>query len=80
MMDGYDMGSGGWITMILFWAVLVAAIVWAVRILPGRRGVPPVGPAERPGEILDRRLARGEIDTETYDQLHARLAGEDSRR
>lgn len=75
MMDGYDMGSGGWTVMILFWAVVVAAIVWAVFVLPARRGAVQAGAVERPRDILDARLARGEIDTETYDQLRAKLAG-----
>lgn len=74
MMDGYDMGSGGWTVMILFWAVVVAAIVWAVFVLPARRDAVQAGAVERPRDILDSRLARGEIDTETYDQLRAKLA------
>ena len=32
-----------------------------------------VGAGERPGEILDRRLASGEIDAETYDALRDKL-------
>ena len=32
------MGWGGMIGMVLFWVVLIAAIVWAVsRLLPGRQ-------------------------------------------
>lgn len=69
MMDGFDMGSGGWIAMILYWTVLVLVVVWAVSQLR------PAAPAERPLEILDRRLARGEIDTATYEQLRAKLTG-----
>lgn len=80
MMDGYDMGSGGWIVMVLFWAVVVAAIVWAVFVLPARRDAVQAGAGavERPRDILDARLARGEIDTETYDQLRAKLAADGS--
>ena len=73
MMDGYDTGSGGWVVMILFWTVLVGAIVWAVVLVPARRGREPAAPAERPRDILDARLARGEIDTETYDRLRAKI-------
>jgi len=69
MMDGYDMSSGGWIVMILFWTVLVLLVVWAVSQFR------PAPTAERPLEILDRRLARGEIDADTYEQLRAKLTG-----
>ena len=78
MMDGwYDggMGGGWWILMILFWVGLIAAIVWAGAQLFARPG--PVdhagGAGERPGEILERRLASGEIDAETYDALREKL-------
>jgi uncharacterized membrane protein len=67
MMDGFDISPGGWIAMLLFWTVLVLVVVWAVSQLR------PAAPAERPLEILDQRLARGEIDTATYDQLRAKL-------
>jgi len=79
MMDGYGPGGAGWIVMSLIWIVLLAAIVIAlVRIFPGRddrtAAAPPhVAPPERPLEILDRRLASGEIDLETYDRLRERL-------
>ena len=38
--------------------------------MPDAEAVP-----ERPEEILDRRLARGEIDQATYEQLRATLRG-----
>jgi putative membrane protein len=69
MMDGFDMSSGGWITMVLVWMVLVLIVIWAVRLLR------PVPGGEQPLEVLDRRLARGEIDAATYDQLRAKLTG-----
>ncbi len=80
MMDGYDMGSGGWIAMILVWSVLLVGIVWAIGVLPSRRGAAQPGPAERPRDILDRRLASGEIDTGTYDHLRAKLVEGDTER
>ncbi len=80
MMDGYGMGGGDWVVMTLVWlVVLVAVVVAVVRIFPARedRPEPPrewATPPERPLEILDRRLASGEIDVETYDKLRQRLA------
>jgi putative membrane protein len=70
--DG-GMGAGGWVLMTLFWVVLIAVIVWAVaRIFPARRDGVEAAP-ERPEEILDRRLASGEIDAAEYDDLRAKL-------
>jgi putative membrane protein len=74
MMDGYDMG-GGWVLMIIAWAALLAVIVWAVlRVAPGREASSSL-PTERPLQILDRRLANGDLDVETYDRLRTKLKG-----
>jgi len=77
MMDGwYDgMSGGGWILMIVFWVGLIAAIVWAGGRLFARPDQVDYsrGAGERPGEILERRLASGEIDAETYDALREKL-------
>lgn len=75
MMNGWDggMGAGGWLFMAVLWLVLIAVVVWAVaNLFPGRSGREESVP-ERPEEILDRRLARGEIDPQTYDELRAKL-------
>lgn len=75
MMDGWDggMSVAGWLLMTVFWVALIAAIVWAVASLfPSRRDGSTVM-AERPEEILDRRLAHGEIDPATYDELRGKL-------
>jgi uncharacterized membrane protein len=75
MMDGWDggMSTAGWLVMTVLWIVVIAAIVWALaNLLPSRRDAPSP-PPERPEEILDRRLAQGEIDAPTYDELRAKL-------
>ena len=80
MMDGYGMGGIGWVVMTIVWLVVLAAVVAAVvRIFPARddRPEPPrawTPPSERPLEILDRRLASGEIDVDTYEKLRRTLA------
>jgi putative membrane protein len=75
MMNGYNnMDGSGWIVMVAIWATLLGVIVWAVlRIVPALGGGTRHDTGERPAEILDRRLARGEIDTDTYDRLRAKL-------
>ena len=76
MMDGWDgMGAAGWLVMTVLWVGLMAAIVWAVVQLFPARSTPGSSSDrfERPEEILDRRLASGEIDASTYDELRSKL-------
>lgn len=74
MNDWYDsMGAGGWLLMSVLWVALIALLVWAVASLFPRGGRNSSGLAERPDEILDRRLASGEIDAGTYDALRVKL-------
>ena len=84
MMNGLNggMGAGGWLFMSLFWVLLLVVIVWAAaQLFPGRRasaapatGPSPEPPLGQPQQILDRRLASGEIDVATYEQLRETLA------
>jgi len=85
MMGWYGSGmSGGlWVFMGLFWVVLIAAIIWlVVRLLPSgaRTGGTPAVPAGSVSpplpssmDVLDGRLAHGEIDLETYQAHRAAL-------
>jgi putative membrane protein len=76
------MGAAGWVLMSVFWVILIAAIVWALAALFGRsdRSAGGVTISERPEEILDRRLASGEIDTETYEALRTKLRAAHAQR
>jgi putative membrane protein len=69
------MGAAGWVMMSVLWVILIAAIVWAFAALFGRgdRAAGGAATSERPEEILDRRLASGEIDADTYDALRTKL-------
>ena len=68
------MGATGWVLMSIFWVVLIVAIVWAMTALfGGNERSNSAATADRPEEILDRRLARGEINHDTYDTLRAKL-------
>lgn len=73
MMDGYDMGAGGWATMMTGWLIVTALIVWIVARLSGARGQDRPAPDETPRDILDRRLARGEIDGDAHARLKATI-------
>ena len=82
MMDGWDTGMGalGWTLMIVLWVVLIALIGLAIARLmtsEGRSGTEQ-RLEERPGprRLLDERLARGEIDLETYERLKEALTAE----
>lgn len=76
------MGATGWVLMSVLWVILIAAIVWGLAALFGRgdRSVGGVAISERPEEILDRRLASGDIDTETYEALRTKLRAAHAQR
>ena len=76
MMNWYGNGMNGWgyglmmVGMLLFWVLVVAAVVVAVRYLgnhDGRTSNAP--PAQRtPEQILAERFAHGDIDDQEYRQ------------
>lgn len=77
--DG-DWGWGGWalmtVGMVLFWVVVITAVVLAVRYLAGPRGTaasPPGPTPTRAEDVLAERFARGEIDEDEYRQRIALL-------
>jgi putative membrane protein len=64
MMGWYGGGLGplGWVGMGVFWLILLRLIVWLVaRLLPGSSGEPPRPTGDSDLEILDDRMANGEI-------------------
>ena len=78
---GYCGGTGliGWLLMIAFWATLIALVVWAVTRLfpdPGRHETRGNRDVE---QTLDRQLAAGQIDPQTYHRVREELAGADRR-
>lgn len=68
-------GWGGWILMTLamvaFWALVVLAVVAIFR--GTQRPWSSPGVHRDPFEILDERLARGEIDEDEYHRLASAL-------
>jgi putative membrane protein len=79
MMNGDGTGGGGWIVMLVVLAALIGLVVFTMtRLLGGGHGVTDDGGAVEAGstarDMLDRRLARGEIDAETHSAIADRLA------
>ena len=71
---GNGMGSLGWLGIGAFWLLLLGLIVWLViRLLPGRGARTPAPTGDSAVEILDRRLANGEIDAPAWQAQRAAL-------
>jgi len=77
MMGWYGNGMGPfmWLGMGLFWIILLGLIVWLVtRLLPGSKDDQPTrSSGESAVEILDRRMANGDIDTQTWQAQRSAL-------
>ena len=72
-----DWGAGWWILMMLgmvvFWGLVIVGIVWVVRELSGRHEhASATGSAL---DLLDRRLAGGQISPEEYEERRRILSG-----
>ncbi|KAA0108848.1 SHOCT domain-containing protein [Mycolicibacterium sp. P1-5] len=85
MMFWYDHDMSGWgyagmaIGMVLFWILVIVAIVVLVRFSTGNTQArtvlqPPQYP-ESPEQLLAARFARGDIDEAEYQQRLAVLRG-----
>lgn len=72
-------GAGWWILMtvlmVAFWGLVIFGVVWLVRSLVGGN---PSGHGRNAIELLDHRLASGEISPEEYRQRRAVLTGNDA--
>lgn len=83
----YGVGVGGawfWLHLVLsglFWAGLIALIIWAIASIGRRQAyvMPPQTPSMQPMpsalDILSNRYARGEIDAATYEEMRQRIIG-----
>lgn len=67
----HGMGFWGWLMMVVFWAVVILGIIWAVRSTT----TPGWQEEDRALRTLDERLARGEIDREDYEERRRVLEG-----
>jgi putative membrane protein len=71
----HSFGWGWWLVMsigmVAFWGVVIYGVVWLLR--GGSPQRPEQPPPARPQEILERRLAQGEISVEEYERLTATI-------
>lgn len=73
--DGYGMNGGSIFLMALMWLTVIGLSIWFFTWITrrdSRRGVASEA-QETPRQILDRRFASGEIDSETYSQVRKLL-------
>ena len=75
--DTWDMHDGGWwvvmvLAMLLFWGAVIAGIVW---IAQGGARERPADSAKSARELLDERLAAGDISVEEYERRRDLLSG-----
>ena len=78
MMGPYGYGGGwmalGWLSMLVFWVLVIVGIVVLIR-WTGARNVPsPRGAGDTALEILKRRYASGEITKEQYEAMKRDIA------
>ena len=66
------MGSMGW-WMVLWWVAGILVLVLLVRLVAGSTGGFSRRDDETPEQILKRRYAKGEIDSEEYQHRLADL-------
>jgi putative membrane protein len=85
--QGYGMwgmgGVGGMIMMIFFWAIIIVGAILIIRYftvghirISGGQGAGPNAGVRDPFEILRERYAKGEIDTEEFEERKRVLEGE----
>lgn len=67
-----NMGSMGW-WMVLWWVAGIIVLVLLVRLVAGSTGGFSRRDDETPEQILKRRYAKGEIDSEEYQRRLADL-------
>ena len=71
--NGWTGGGGMMIFMAVIWIVIIGLGIWLVTWLTRRdKSVPR---EESPRQILDRRLAAGEIDAAAYAQARRLIEG-----
>ena len=65
----------GWLGMILFWGIIIWAVVTVVsrNSSGGTDKAPPAQPPSSALSILEKRYARGEITREEFEEMRRTL-------
>lgn len=63
---GMGFGGFGWIFMVLFWVLIIAGIVYLVKLIFS--GNSPSGLKESAEDIVKKRYAQGEISKEEFEE------------
>lgn len=73
---GYGFGGLGFIFMILFWGLIIWAIIAGVRMISGNQGHACCGGAKEDSaqKLLRERYAKGEITKEQFEQIKKDLS------
>lgn len=77
-MLGWGMGGGmglGLLSMLFFWGILIAAIVFGVKWLSNQGQANQKQPSDSAMEILEKRYANGEIDEKEFRKIKNNLKG-----
>jgi uncharacterized membrane protein len=71
------MNTGGWVLMVLadivMWGLIIAFVFWLAQDRRRREQHREMGAGPSARDILDRRLASGEINTDEYQRLRDAL-------
>ncbi len=76
-MWGFHEGMGWWwvfgaMWMLVFWAIIIGLVVWGVKQFTGGSAESRTS-GDTPLEIAQKRLARGEITREDFEELRQAL-------
>jgi putative membrane protein len=76
MMGGWGMGWFGGVFMIIFWLIILAALVFFIQWLVRNTGHRQTGASggNQALEILKERYARGEIDSAEFEKMKSDLS------
>jgi len=69
--QGYGMWGMGWfggLIMIFFWIIIIVGAVLVIRYFMAEKGGSPGTSDRGPLEILRERYAKGEIDTQEFEE------------
>jgi putative membrane protein len=68
MGGGWGMHGFGLVWMVLFWALVIAAVYFLVRAFIGNGADRSDNSGDRALEILEERFARGELTREEFEE------------